>query len=176
MTRVCVFVLRKDPQGEILFLGRPCSHGSGFTTPGGGYDLADQTVQNTAKRELYEELNINLKNLQESDIHSSYSLPRCSWVKKYIENPEDRWTGYYQYYVTAEYAGESTNETPEEFGKFSWLPISLLDGLTDSGSVLSREVIAGHTWSKEEAALRHRQNLRCRRTALPNTTSWSDRR
>lgn len=146
---VRVFVLRKEPQGEILFLGRPYSHGSGFTTPGGGYDLADKTVQNTAKRELYEELNINLKNLQESNIHSFYSLPRCSWVKKYIENPEDRWTGYYQYYVTAEYAGESTNETPEEFGKFSWLPISLFDGLTDSGSVLSREIIAGHTWSQD---------------------------
>lgn len=147
---VRVFVLRRDPTGEILFLGRPCSHNTGFTTPGGGYDLLDKTVINTAKRELYEELNISLKNLQESSLHSFYSLPRCSWVKKYVEKPEDRWTGYYQYYVTAEYAGDLDNETPEEFGKFSWLPIKLYEGLTDSGSKLALEVIASHIWSEDK--------------------------
>lgn len=148
---VRVFVLRKDENGEIQFLGRPCNRGKGYTTPGGGYDLADHTPIKTAVRELYEELNIVLDNPQESSVHSFYSLPKSYWVKNYIENPADRWTGYYQYYVTAEYAGNSDNETPEEIGKFSWWPINVYEKLSDSGSKLALEVIAGHKWADPAA-------------------------
>ena len=97
---VRVFVLKRE-NGEIKFLGRKCNHSTGYTTPGGGFDLTDKNIIRTAERELYEELNLTLKNIQESSIHSFYSLPRCSWVNKYVENPDDRWTGYYQYYVSA---------------------------------------------------------------------------
>ena len=146
---VRVFVLKRE-DGEIKFLGRKVNHGVGYTTPGGGFDLADQTVIKTAERELHEELNITLKNIQESAIHSFYSMPHCTWVSKYVENPSDRWTGYYQYYVTAEYLGDSDNDNPEEFNKFSWLPISIYEGLSDEGSKIALNVIAGHKWSTEE--------------------------
>lgn len=143
---VRVFVLKKE-NDKIYFLGRKCNRNPGYTTPGGGFDLDDKTPVETAKRELREELNINLTNIQESAVHSFYSLPRDSWVKKYVENPEDRWTGYYQYYVTAEYAGESDNDKPEELGKFSWLPISVYETLTDEGSKIALDVISGHKWT-----------------------------
>lgn len=145
---VRVFVLRKE-NDEIYFLGRRCNRSTGYTTPGGGFDLVDKTPVETAKRELREELNINLTNVQESAVHSFYSLPRCSWVKNYVENPEDRWTGYYQYYVTAEYAGDSDNDKPEELGKFHWLPVSVYENLTDEGSKIALDVISGHKWTSK---------------------------
>lgn len=66
---VRVFVLKRE-DGEIKFLGRKCNRSTGYTTPGGGFDLADKTPIATAKRELHEELGISLSNIQESSIHT----------------------------------------------------------------------------------------------------------
>lgn len=143
---VRVFILKKEA-GQVYFLGRKCNRSTGYTTPGGGFDLTDRTPVETAKRELREELNMTLTNVQESSVHTFYSLPRCSWVNKYVENPEDRWTGYYQYYVTAEYAGESDNDRPEELGKFSWLPISVFENPADKAGALMLKIINGHSWA-----------------------------
>ena len=60
-----VFVIKKE-NDEIYFLGRKCNSGHGYTTPGGGFDLDDKTPIETAKRELREELNINLTNIPPS--------------------------------------------------------------------------------------------------------------
>ena len=143
---VRTFVLKKE-NGEIKFLGRKCNRGKGYTTPGGGFDIPDKTPIETAKRELREELNITLTNIQESSFHSFYSLPRASFTKKYVEQPEDRWTGYYQYYVTAEYAGYSDNDTPEEYGKFKWIPISVFEDPSDPAGSLMLQIINEHKWA-----------------------------
>ena len=144
---VRTFVLRKDENGEIFFLGRPCRGGKGYTTPGGGFDLADGTPLKTATRELWEELNLNLENAQESAIHTfTYGNKPWPFVRDYVENPEDQWTGYYQYYVTAEYGGKSDNQTPEELGKYKWFPISVFENPADKAGSTMLQIIEGHKW------------------------------
>lgn len=145
---VRTFVLRRNNAGEVFFLGRPCSGGKGYTTPGGGYDLLDGTPLRTAIRELWEELNISLINAQESSIHTfTYGNKPWPFVLNYVKNPEDQWTGYYQYYVTAEYGGEANNDEPEELGKYQWLPISVFEKPTDKAGSTMLQIIQNHKWS-----------------------------
>jgi 8-oxo-dGTP pyrophosphatase MutT (NUDIX family) len=153
---VRVFVLKRE-DGEVKFLGRKCNRSIGYTTPGGGYDLADKTPINTAKRELHEELGIALTNIQESTIHTfkqhGVRNGGGTWVRKYVENPEDRWTGYYQYYITAEYGGDSGNENPAEIGQYSWLPVSVFNDTSDNCGQLMLQIIDGHRWTNNDEDL-----------------------
>lgn len=147
---VRVFVLKRE-NGEIKFLGRKCNRSTGYTTPGGGYDLVDKTPINTAKRELHEELGITLTNIQESTIHTfkqhGVRNGGSSWVRQYVENPGDRWTGYYQYYITAEFGGSSSNDNPAEVCQYTWIPISVFNDPADKCGPLMLQIINGHSWA-----------------------------
>jgi 8-oxo-dGTP pyrophosphatase MutT (NUDIX family) len=125
LTRVQVrtVIIRDTPTGKE-FLGR--RYRSRVSLPGGGYDLnKDSTILDTAVREAYEEFNLKLTGLRDTGIRV-WSHREDSWVATHIQNEEDRWTGYYTYYVIAEVAGIDDNENPEEINSWRWLPIKCL--------------------------------------------------
>lgn len=96
--------------------------------PGGGYDHNKDSgnILNTAKREAYEEFNLNLTNLVDTGIRT-WKYREDPWVTQHIKNPNDRWTGYYSYYVIGKVAGTGDNENPEEVDKWKWYPIEQLE-------------------------------------------------
>lgn len=126
LTRVQVrTVIIRDTENGKEFLGKASS--SRVRLPGGGYDAnKDNDILDTAEREAYEEFNLVLTNLKDTGIHV-WSHRKDSWVTKHIANEEDRWTGYYTWYVVAEVSGLGDNDRPEEINRWQWLPIDMLD-------------------------------------------------
>lgn len=126
LTRVQVrtVIIRETPEGKE-FLGR--NYGRRVGLPGGGYDMTKDSgdILATAEREALEEFNLLLYNLRDTGIHV-WSHRDDPWVTKHVANPDDRWTGYYTYYVTAEVGGSGDNDNPEEINKWQWLPIEKL--------------------------------------------------
>lgn len=129
LTRVQVrtVIIRETGFGKE-FLGR--DYGSRIGLPGGGYDIAKDhgDILETAEREAYEEFNLVLSNIKDTGIRV-WSHRDDPWVTKHVANEEDRWTGYYTYYVTAEVNGTGDNENPEEINKWYWLPIEKLSAV-----------------------------------------------
>lgn len=126
LTRVQVrtIIVRETDQGKE-FLGKASSRR--VRLPGGGYDAnKDQDILDTAEREAYEEFNLILTNLKDTGIHI-WSHRKDSWVTQHVAKEEDRWTGYYTWYVIADASGTGDNNKPEEINKWQWLPIELLD-------------------------------------------------
>jgi 8-oxo-dGTP pyrophosphatase MutT (NUDIX family) len=126
LTRVQVrtVIIRETSEGRE-FLGR--NFGRRFALPGGGYDIVKDNgdILNTAKREAYEEFNLNLTNLKDPGIHI-WSHREDPWVIRHVANKEDRWTGYYSYYVVGTVAGFGNNDNPEEINQWKWYPIEQL--------------------------------------------------
>ena len=126
LTRVQVrtVIIRETTEGKE-FLGK--DYGRRIGLPGGGYDMAKDNgdILSTAEREAYEEFNLTLTNLKDTGIRV-WSHRKDSWVTKHVANEEDRWTGYYTWYVTAEVCGTGDNDKPEEINKWQWLPIERL--------------------------------------------------
>ena len=125
LTRVQVrtVIMRETPEGKE-FLGR--NYGRRITLPGGGYDMdKDADILDTATREAFEEFNLVLHNVKDTGI-AVWSHRDDPWVTKHVANPEDRWTGYYTIYVTADVNGYGDNDKPEEANKWQWLPIEKL--------------------------------------------------
>jgi len=126
LTRVQVrTVIIRDTENGKEFLGKRGSRR--VRLPGGGYD-ADKDhgdILNTAEREAYEEFNFVLTNVKDTGIRV-WSHRQDSWVTKHVAKEEDRWTGYYTWYVIAEVAGLGDNKKPEEANKWQWLPIDQL--------------------------------------------------
>lgn len=142
LTRVQVrtVIMRETPEGKE-FLGR--NYGRRIGLPGGGYDMdKDSDILDTAEREAFEEFNLILTNLKETGINV-WSHRDDPWVTKHVANPDDRWTGYYTYYVTAEVSGFGDNENPEEINKWQWLPIEKLSKVNSK--------LAAHVGSLNEA-------------------------
>jgi 8-oxo-dGTP pyrophosphatase MutT (NUDIX family) len=129
LTRVQVrtVIIRETENGKE-FLGR--NYGRRISLPGGGYDVNKDSgdILNTAEREAYEEFNLALTNLKDTGIHV-WSHRDDPWVTKHVVNEEDRWTGYYTFYVTADVGGYSDNDQPEEINKWQWLPIEKLSSV-----------------------------------------------
>jgi 8-oxo-dGTP pyrophosphatase MutT (NUDIX family) len=126
LTRVqCRTVIIRDTENGKEFLGR--DYGRRIGLPGGGYDAAKDNgdILNTAEREAYEEFNFTLSNIKDTGIRV-WSHRNDPWVTKHVATEEDRWTGYYTWYVVAEVAGLGDNDNPEEINKWQWLPIDLL--------------------------------------------------
>lgn len=124
-------IIRETENGKE-FLGK--AGRSRIRLPGGGYDVTkDSDILDTAEREAYEEFNLVLTNLKDTGIHI-WSHRKDSWVTKHVANEEDRWTGYYTWYVVAEVQGTGDNDSPEEIDKWQWLPI---DKLSQVNSKLS---------------------------------------
>lgn len=129
LTRVQVrTVIIRDTGFGKEFLGR--DYGRRIGLPGGGYDIAKDhgDILETAEREAYEEFNLVLSNIKDTGIRV-WSHREDPWVTKHVANEEDRWTGYYTYYVTAEVNGVGDNENPEEINKWYWLPIEKLSAV-----------------------------------------------
>ncbi len=148
LTRVQVrtVIIRDTPNGKE-FLGR--RYRSRVSLPGGGYDLnKDSTILDTAVREAYEEFNLRLVNARDTGIHV-WSHREDSWVKAHVANEEDRWTGYYTYYVIAEVAGTGDNENPEEINSWRWLPIKCL--LKDYENIYNRIDDINEAFDNEQA-------------------------
>ena len=93
--------------------------------PGGGFDVNkdNYSIENTIKREVYEELNIELKNIKPTKFNYCEFADR-PWVQKHVAKEEDRWKAYYTYVYTAEYAGTGSNDLPEELGRYKWYKVS----------------------------------------------------
>lgn len=127
LTRVQVrtVIIRETKKGKE-FLGK--AYGHRIALPGGGYDVDKDRgdILATTKREAYEEFNLSLANIKDTGIRA-WSHREDPWVAKHVEKEEDRWTGYYTYYIIAEVAGTGDNEQPEEINKWRWLPISKLE-------------------------------------------------
>lgn len=116
-------IIRETENGKE-FLGK--AGRSRIRLPGGGYDAnKDSDILDTAEREAYEEFNLVLTNLKDTGIHT-WSHRKDSWVTKHVANEEDRWTGYYTWYVVAEAQGTGDNDSPEEIDKWQWLSIDKL--------------------------------------------------
>lgn len=127
LTRVQVrTVIIRDTDKGKKFLGR--NYRGRVSLPGGGYDAPKDKgdILNTAKREAYEEFNLTLANIEDTGIRV-WSHREDSWVAAHIANEEDRWTGYYTFYVVAEVAGTGDNDQPEELNKWRWMPIKYLE-------------------------------------------------
>lgn len=125
LTRVQVrtIIMRETDHGKE-FLGK--DSGRRVRLPGGGFDMnKDDDILDTADREAYEEFNLTLTNLKDTGVRI-WSHRKDSWVTKHVEKEEDRWTGYYTIYVTAEVSGFGDNVHPEEKGRWNWLPIEKL--------------------------------------------------
>ena len=131
LTRVQVrTVIIRDTENGKEFLGK--AGRTRVRLPGGGFDTnKDSDILDTAEREAYEEFNLVLTNLKDTGIHV-WSSRRDPWVIKHVANEEDRWTGYYTWYVIAEVRGTGDNAKPEEINKWQWLPIERL-GEVNSG-------------------------------------------
>ena len=126
LTRVQVrTVIIRDTESGKEFLGR--DYGRRIGLPGGGYDATKDNgdILETAEREAYEEFNFTLSNLKDTGIRV-WSHRVDPWVTKHVAKAEDRWTGYYTWYVVAEVSGLGDNDKPEEINKWQWLPINLL--------------------------------------------------
>ena len=126
LTRVQVrTVITRDTSEGKEFLGR--DYGRRIALPGGGYDVTKDKgdILETAGREAYEEFNLVLSNVKDTGIRV-WSHRKDSWVTKHVANEEDRWTGYYTWYVVAEASGVGDNDKPEELNKWQWLPIERL--------------------------------------------------
>lgn len=126
LTRVQVrTVILRDTERGREFLGR--SYGRRVGLPGGGYDMEkDQgDILETAIREAYEEFNLIITDVKDTGL-GVWSHRDDPWVTKHVANKEDRWTGYYSYYVTSKVAGNGDNSQPEEINKWTWLPIEKL--------------------------------------------------
>ena len=126
LTRVQVrTIIIRDTEHGKEFLGKASSNR--VRLPGGGYDAnKDSDILDTAEREAYEEFNLVLSNVKDTGIRV-WSRRKDSWVTKHVANEEDRWTGYYTWYVSAEVSGVGDNDKPEELNKWQWLPISQLE-------------------------------------------------
>lgn len=143
LTRVQVrTVILRDTEHGREFLGH--SYGRRVGLPGGGYDMEkDQgDILETAIREAYEEFNLILTDVKDTGL-GVWSHRDDPWVTKHVEKEEDRWTGYYSYYVTSKVAGNGDNSQPEEINKWTWLPIEKL-------KFVNKELYA-HVSSLEEA-------------------------
>ena len=125
LTRVQVrTVIVRETEGGKEFLGR--NYGRRIALPGGGFDMnKDDDILDTATREAFEEFNLVLHNVKDTGI-AVWSHRDDPWVTKHVANPEDRWTGYYTIYVTAEVGGSGDNDNPEEVDKWQWLPMEKL--------------------------------------------------
>ena len=126
LTRVQVrTVIIRDTNNGKEFLA--IDYGSRFGLPGGGYDVAKDRgdIVATAKREAYEEFNLNLTDVKDTGVRT-WRHREDRWVHKHVSNPEDRWTGYYSYYVVGKASSSGDNENPEELNKWTWYPISNL--------------------------------------------------
>lgn len=132
--QVRVIVIRDGASGKE-FLGRKPGF-SKIQLPGGGYDaLKDhEDILVTAQRELWEELNIKVSDLKDLGIHR-WTYREDPFVFQHVSDPADRWYGYYSFLVVCKYAGASTNDNPEELGKYKWYP--LMD-LQKAGTVLKK--------------------------------------
>ena len=118
LTRVQVrtVIIRETENGKE-FLARKFRFR--MALPGGGYDAAKDKgdILATAKREAYEEVNLNLTGLQDTKVRT-WRHREDPWVQQHVKNPEDRWTGYYSYYIVGQAAGTGDNENPEELGQW----------------------------------------------------------
>lgn len=124
LTRVAASVLpfRDGAEGKEVFLKL---WRSAVYLLGGGVDLAKDGTNpvKTVARESLEEANIKLTNIKDSGA-SYWEYSKKPWVDKHVENPEDRWSGYYTWLFTADYDGTSNNDMPEEPGNFRWYKVS----------------------------------------------------
>ena len=124
LTRVAASVLpfRDGPDGKEVFLKL---WRSAVYLLGGGVDLKKDGTNpvNTVSRESFEESNITLSNIKDSDC-SYWEYSEKPWVERHVANPEDRWNGYYTWLFTADYTGEGDNELPEEGDNFRWHKVS----------------------------------------------------
>lgn len=124
LTRVAASVLpfRDGPEGKEVFLKL---WRSAVYLLGGGVDLKKDGTDpvRTVAREAFEESNMTLSNIKDSGC-SYWEYSEKPWVEKHVVNPDDRWNGYYTWLFTADYAGEGTNESPEEGGNFRWYKVS----------------------------------------------------
>ena len=116
-------IIRETENGKE-FLGK--AGRSRVRLPGGGFDAdKDSDILDTAEREAYEEFNLVLTNLKDTGV-CVWSSRQDPWVTKHVANEEDRWTGYYTWYVIAEVKSVGDNDRPEEINKWQWLPIERL--------------------------------------------------
>ena len=116
-------IIRETENGKE-FLGK--AGRSRVRLPGGGFDAdKDNDILDTAEREAYEEFNLVLTNLKDTGV-CVWSSRKDPWVTKHVANEEDRWTGYYTWYVIAEVKSTGDNDRPEEINKWQWLPIERL--------------------------------------------------
>lgn len=114
-------IILRDGENGKEFLGKKFSYR--LQLPGGGFDTdKDYTVIDTAIREAWEESNIKLVNVFDTGL-TQWRYREDDFVLKHIENPNDRWYGYYSFFVIGEYDGKSNNTNPEELGKYKWYPI-----------------------------------------------------
>lgn len=127
LTRVQVrtVIIRNTEKGK-KFLGK--NYRGRVSLPGGGYDIPKDrgSILATAAREAYEEFNLKLTNIKDTGIRV-WSHREDSWVTDHVAKEEDRWTGYYTFYIVAEDAGTGDNEQPEELRNWRWLPIRYLE-------------------------------------------------
>ena len=124
LTRVAASVLpfRDGPDGKEVFLKL---WRSAVYLLGGGVDLRKDGTDpvRAAERESFEECNMRLTNIQDSGC-SYWEYSEKPWVERHVAEPEDRWNGYYTWLFTADYAGEGTNDLPEEGDNFRWHKVS----------------------------------------------------
>lgn len=126
LTRVQVrTVILRDTEAGKEFLGK--SYGHRVQLPGGGYDMDKDhgDILETAIREAYEEFNLILTDVKDTGLNT-WRHRVDPWVAKHVEKEEDRWTGYYSYFVVSRVAGSGNNSKPEEIDQWAWLPIEKL--------------------------------------------------
>lgn len=127
LTRIQVrtVIIRETIDGKE-FLAKKFRHK--MALPGGGYDVEkdDGNILNSAKREAYEEVNLNLTGLKDTGVRT-WRHREDPWVEHHIKNSENRWTGYYSYYVVGKVASTGDNKNPEEINKWKWYPIEQLE-------------------------------------------------
>ena len=127
LTRVQVrtVIIRETENGKE-FLAKKFRYKTSL--PGGGYDQEKDhgDILKTAKRESLEEFNFVLTDVKDTGIRT-WRHREDPWVDKHIENPEDKWTGYYSYFAVGKVSGNGNNENPEEINKWKWYPIKDLE-------------------------------------------------
>ena len=127
LTRIQVrTVIIRETENGREFLAKKFRYRTSL--PGGGYDQEKDhgDIIASAKREALEEFNFILTNVKDTGIRT-WRHREDPWVEQHINNPEDRWTGYYSYFVVGKVSGNGNNENPEELNKWKWYPIKDLE-------------------------------------------------
>ena len=122
--QVRTIIIRNTENGKE-FLARKSRYG--MLLPGGGYDKIKDNgnILETARREALEEFNFILTELDDTGVRT-WKHREDSWVEQHVKNPEDRWTGYYSFFIVGQLDGSGNNKNPDETFRWHWYPLEQL--------------------------------------------------